>query len=98
MTVVRWSSRLSPCAHTLAALEVVRRTADPSCAVTVTKDVRTRRYLMRVGRLGYWRGEVWMDGQLHRHASAVGVADARRLATEFARELRALLVDGWTET
>jgi hypothetical protein len=96
MTVVPFPPRVPEPAHTLEELRARKRSPHPSCDVTVTKDARIRRYLLGVDAPGYVVGEVWFDRCQHRRRRVAGVHDARRLAVQFAREIRDLLTDGWT--
>jgi hypothetical protein len=70
--------------------------ADLLCEQRWTKGVRTKRFVIR--RLDPDRliGEVWFDRCLHRVVKTIGVLDARRLASQFARETRDLEADGWS--
>jgi hypothetical protein len=85
-------------ARTLAELQDrTRPRAMPTCDITVRKDDRERRYVIRSDASGYWIGEVWFGRAQHRRRRVAGVYDANVVKDQFKRELRDLLEDGWTE-
>src|SRR5665213_68317 len=95
--VLPFPPRVPEAAHTLGQLVARKRSPMPTCDVTMAKDTRTRRYVLRPEAPGVFRGEVWFDRCQHRTKRVSGVHDARMLSMQFARELRDLLADGWTE-
>lgn len=97
MTVVSFPHRSPEPARTLTALVASKRSPDPICDVTVTKDVRERRYVIWSDAPGHWVGEVWFGRAQRRHKAVFGVHDVRMMGLQFARELRDLITDGWTE-
>ncbi len=97
MIVVPFPPRVPTPARTVAELLARKRSPHPSCDVTVTKDVRARRYVLWSDSPGHFIGEVWFDRAQHRMKRVAGVHDARMLALQFARELRDLVADGWSE-
>lgn len=97
MTVVPFPPRVPVAARSLAELLERKRSAHPSCDVTVTKDGRARRYVLWSDAPGRFVGEVWFNRAQHDRRRVAGVHDARMLAHRFARELRDLLADGWTD-
>lgn len=95
--VLPFPPRVPEAAYTLEQLAARKRSPHPSCDITVTKDERSRRYRLWSEAPGVFRGEVWFDRCQHRTKRAAGVHDARMLSMQFAREIRDLLADGWTE-
>jgi hypothetical protein len=96
MMVIPFPARVPEPARTLEDLVARTRSPHPSCDVTVTKDIRTRRYTLRSDAPGSFIGEVWFGRCQHRKKRVTGVHDARMLACQFVRELRDLITDGWT--
>lgn len=97
MTVLPFPPRVPEAAHTLAELLARKRSPHPSCDITVEKYGRERRYLLWSHAPGRFTGEVWFGHAQHRVKRTAGVLQAKMLAAQFGRELRELLIDGWTE-
>jgi hypothetical protein len=98
MTVVPFPPRIPGPARTVAQLEArTPGSRQPACDVTVEKDARTRRYSLLSEAPGHFVGDVWFGRVQHRRRRVVGLHDARMLRHQFARELRDLIADGWTE-
>ena len=62
-----------------------------------TKDARRRRSVIRVNRAGWFRTQVWVNGQIHRTTECDAESDVRRLTRQFEREIADVVADGWSE-
>ena len=63
----------------------------------LVKGARRRRYVIRVNAAGWFRTQVWVNGELHRTTECYAETDVRRLTRQFEREVADLLADGWSE-